>query len=109
MTADGPQDLRNFTRELMAYLRHMLVIKSGITSGEVLGVADVEIEQLTRLAARFSEEDLVRFFHLLAATEKEIKDSPHPRFQLEIGLMKITHAARLRSLDEVIARLEAGG
>lgn len=100
-------DLRNFTRELMAYLRHMLVIKSGITSSEVLGVADVEIKQLTGLAARFSEEDLVRFFHLLAATEKEIKDSPHPRFQLEIGLMKITHAARLRSLDEVIARLEA--
>ena len=100
-------DLRNFTRELMAYLRHMLVIKSGITSGEVLGVADVEIEQLKRLAARFSEEDLVRFFHLLAATEKEIKDSPHPRFQLEIGLMKITQAARLRSLDEVISRLEA--
>jgi len=100
-------DLRNFTRELMAYLRHMLVIKSGITSSEVLGVADVEIEQLNQLAARFSEEDLVRFFHLLAATEKEIKDSPHPRFQLEIGLMKITHATRLRSLDEVIARLEA--
>lgn len=100
-------DLRNFTRELMAYLRHLLVIKSGLTSGEVLGVADVEIKQLAELATRFSEEDLVRFFHLLAATEKEIKDSPHPRFQLEIGLMKITHAARLRSLDEVIARLEA--
>jgi DNA polymerase-3 subunit gamma/tau len=100
-------DLRNFTRELMAYLRHLLVIKSGITSGEVLGVTDVEIEQLKRLAARFSEEDLVRFFHLLAATEKEIKDSPHPRFQLEIGLVKLTHAARLRSLDELITRLEA--
>jgi DNA polymerase-3 subunit gamma/tau len=100
-------DLRNFTRELMAYLRHLLVVKSGITSGEVLGVADVEIARLTQLSAAFSEEDLVRFFHLLAATEKEIKDSPHPRFQLELGLIKLTHAARLRALDEVIARLEA--
>jgi DNA polymerase-3 subunit gamma/tau len=100
-------DLRNFTRALMAYLRHLLVVKSGIISGEVLGVADVEIERLRQLAARFSEEDLVRFFHLLAATEKEIKDSPHPRFQLEIGLIKLAHVARLRALDEVIARLEA--
>ncbi|MFN7946230.1 MAG: DNA polymerase III subunit gamma/tau [Blastocatellia bacterium] len=99
-------DLRNFTRELMSYLRHLLVIKSGITSSEILGVSDVETAALKKLSAHFSEEDLVRFFHLLAATEKEIKDSPHPRFQLEIGLIRLTHAARLRSLDELIARLD---
>ncbi|MEK7833546.1 MAG: DNA polymerase III subunit gamma/tau, partial [Acidobacteriota bacterium] len=99
-------DLRNFTRELMAYLRHLLVVKSGITGGELLGVADVEITRLTKLAAKFSEEDLVRCFHLLAETEKEVKDSPHPRFQLEIGLVKLAHVTRLRSLDELIERLE---
>ena len=99
-------DLRNFTRELMAYLRHLLVIKSGITNGELLGVADVEISKLANLAAQFSEEDLVRCFHLLAETEKEVKDSPHPRFQLEIGLVKLAHASRLRTLEELIERLE---
>lgn len=99
-------DLRNFTRELMAYLRHLLVIKSGIASSELLGVADIEVAKLTKLAAQFSEEDLVRCFHLLAETEKEVKDSPHPRFQLEIGLVKLAHATRLRTLDELIARLE---
>ncbi|MDX2042479.1 MAG: DNA polymerase III subunit gamma/tau [Acidobacteriota bacterium] len=100
-------DLRNFTRELMAYLRHLLVVKSGVTSGELLGVADVEITKLANLAALFSEEDLVRCFHLLAETEKEVKDSPHPRFQLEIGLVKLAHASRLRTLDELIERLES--
>ena len=99
-------DLRNFTRELMAYLRHLLVVKSGIASGEVLSVTDVEIDRLKQLATHFSEEDLVRCFHLLAETEKEVKDSPHPRFQLEIGLVKLTHATRLRTLDELITRLE---
>ncbi len=100
-------DLRNFARELMAYFRHLLVVKSGIVSGEMLGVADVEVERLKQLATLFSEEDLVRFFHLLAETEKGMKDSPHPRFQLEIGLIKLTQAARLRTLAELIARLEA--
>jgi DNA polymerase-3 subunit gamma/tau len=33
-------DLRNFARELAAYLRHLLLVKSGIT-GEALGVADI--------------------------------------------------------------------
>lgn len=99
-------DLRNFTRELMAYLRHLLVVKSGITSNELLGVADVEITKLQELASQFSEEDLVRCFHLLAETEKEVKDSPHPRFQLEIGLVKLATITRLRSLDELINRFE---
>jgi DNA polymerase-3 subunit gamma/tau len=99
-------DLRNFARELMAYFRHLLVVKSGIASADVIGVTDTEIGNLKQLAAGFSEEDLVRCFHLLAQTEKEIKDSPHPRFQLEIGLVKLTHATRLRSLDELIDKLE---
>lgn len=99
-------DLRNFTRELTAYLRHLLVIKSGVGGSDLLGVTDVEVDRLRQLASRFSEEDLVRLFHLLAETEKEIKDSPHPRFQLEIGLVKLTHATRLKTLDELIKKLE---
>lgn len=99
-------DLRHFSRELMTYFRHLLVCKSGVTDANVLGVTDTEASKLRELSARFSEEDLVRFFHLLAETEKLIKDSPYPRFQLEIGLIRITHATRLRALDEVIARLE---
>ncbi|HKQ72471.1 MAG TPA: DNA polymerase III subunit gamma/tau [Blastocatellia bacterium] len=99
-------DLRNFTRELTAYLRHLLVVKSGCDGNGLLGVTDVEIDRLKQLSSKFSEEDLVRLFHLLAQTEKEIKDSPHPRFQLELGLIKLTHACRLRTLDELITRLE---
>lgn len=105
--ASGGYDLRNFTREMMAYLRHLLVIKSGITSGDALGVADVEISGLVELSSRFSEEDLVRAFHLLAGVEKEIKDSSFPRFALEVGLFKLTHALKLRPLDELISRLDA--
>ncbi len=99
-------DLRNFTRELMGYFRHLLLIKSGIDESESLGVAESETARLKAVSGMFSEEDLVRCFHLLAATEKEIKDSPHPRFQLEIGLVRLSHMPRLRSLDELIRRLE---
>jgi DNA polymerase-3 subunit gamma/tau len=105
--ASGGYDLRSFARELMAYLRHLLVVKSGIKDGELLGVADAEVPKLVELAGHFSEEDLVRAFHLLTGVEKEIKDSPFPRFALEVGLFKLTHALRLRPLDELIARIDA--
>jgi len=99
-------DLRFFSRELMTYFRHLLVIKTGITSSDVLGISETEIATLKQISSKFSEEDLVRFFHLLTEIEKQIKDSLQPRFQLEIGLVKIAHATRLRALDEVIKRLE---
>lgn len=100
-------DARNFTRELMACFRHLLFIRSGIEQGEMLGITDVETTRLQELAPLFSEADLVRCFHHLAALEKEIKDSPQPRYQLELGLVGLAQLRRLIQLDDLITRLEA--
>ena len=100
-------DARNFTRELMAYFRHLLFIKSGIEESGILGVTEVEIVRLKELAPLFSEADLVRGFQFLAATEKEIKDSPQPRFQLELGLVRLAQLRRLKPIEELLGRLEA--
>lgn len=100
-------DLRNFARELATWLRHLLVVKSGIDSLEVLGVGEAEVSRLRELSERFTEEDLVRLFHRLALVEKEIKDSTYPRFALEVGLLKLVHLLSLQPLEEVVRRLEA--
>jgi DNA polymerase III gamma/tau subunit len=55
------------------------------------------------LAQLFSEEDLTRFFQILLRTEGELKYSREPRFHLELGLMKLVHARRLASLEELVA------
>lgn len=100
-------DLRNFAKELMAWLRHLLLVKSGIENAEILGVGEAEAARLKDVASSFTEEDLVRCFHLLAEVEKEIKDSSFPRFSLEVGLIKLTHLLELQSLDEIVKRLES--
>jgi DNA polymerase III subunit gamma/tau len=96
-------DLRNFTRDLMAYLRDLLTVKIGVGDDE-------EAERRTekkRLADAFSESDLVRFFHSLTETEKNLRESAHPRYQLEIGLVKLIEMRRLAPLTEIIERLHA--
>lgn len=100
-------DLRTFARELMSYMRHMLVLKSGLNNSEILDIADTEISRLKEYTESFSEEDIVRFFNLLGEIEKNIKDSYHARFELEMGLVKLAHMTRLRSLNEIINRLES--
>ncbi|HLN99589.1 MAG TPA: hypothetical protein VK208_14105, partial [Pyrinomonadaceae bacterium] len=99
-------DLRNFCRDLLAHFRDLLVSKvSG--SDELLESAICDRQELQRQSALFSEADLVRFFHSLAETETLLKNAAHPRYQLEIGLVKLMEMRRLESLSQLLERLSA--
>jgi len=100
-------DLRAFTRELMGYIRHLLVVKTVGLDSELLPVEEAERAVLLGQADRFSEEDLVRLFHALTDIEQAIRQATEPRFQLEIGLVKLAHLQRLRPLAELVRRIEA--
>ena len=99
-------DLRNFCRDLLAHFRDLLVTKvSG--SDELLESAICDRDELKRQSALFSETDLVRFFHSLAETETLLKTAAHPRYQLEVGLVKLMEMRRLESLSQLLERLSA--
>lgn len=99
-------DLRNYCRELMVHTRALLVTKIMGFDPELLQIPQGEGEALVRLSESFSEQDLLRFFSILTKTEQDIRLSTQPRFQLEIGLMKLVHARRLYLLEEALKRLE---
>ena len=99
-------DLRNFCRDLLAHFRDLLVSKvSG--SDELLESAICDAPELKRQAALFSEADLVRFFHSLAETETLLKTAAHPRYQLEIGLVKLMEMRRLEPINQLLDRIAA--
>ncbi len=98
-------DLRNFCRELMTQIRALLVIKVAGFDYELLQMPPGEGQHLSKLAEAFSEQDLVRFFSLLTKTEQDIRTSSQPRFQLEIGLVKLVQARRLYLLEDALGQL----
>lgn len=99
-------DLRNFCRDVLAHLRDLLVTKvSG--SEELLESAVCEPRELKRQAALFSESDLIRFFHSLAETETKLRTATHPRYQVEIGLVKLMELRRVESINQLLERLAA--
>src|SRR4029079_714832 len=99
-------DLRNFTRDLLAHLRDLLVTKVS-DSEEMLESAVCSPAELKRQADLFSESDLVRFFHSVAETETKLRTAAQPRYQLEIGLVKLVEMRRLQPLSELLERLQA--
>ena len=99
-------DLRNFCRDLLAHFRDLLVTKvSG--NEELLESAVCEPQELKRQAELFSESDLVRFFHSLAETETKLRAATQPRYQLEIGIVKLMELRGVESISELIQRLTA--
>ncbi|MEW6733821.1 MAG: DNA polymerase III subunit gamma/tau [Acidobacteriota bacterium] len=100
-------DLRQFCRDLMVHFRNLLVLKTAGYERELLPIVESELPRYRAQAEKFSSEDLVRFFQLLTTLEQELKQTTQPRFQLEIGVIKLAQMSRLQSLDEILQRLQA--
>ena len=97
-------DLRNFCRDVLGHLRDLLVVKvSG--DAKLLDSSSADHGALQKQAALFSESDLVRFFHSLAETEASLKDAANPRYQVEVGLVKLMEMRRLQPLSELVGRI----
>ncbi len=107
----GGHDLRNFCRDLLGLFRDLLIFK---LSGDDISLVESSILNPAELAAhaeRFTEGDLIRFFHSLAETESKLKEAMQSRYVLEIGLVKLIEMRRVTPLADVIerlARLESG-
>ena len=99
-------DLRNFCRDLLAHFRDLLVSK---VSGnvELLESAVCEPAELKRQASLFSESDLVRFFHSLSETETKLRAATQPRYQLEVGIVKLMELRGVERINEILDRLQS--
>jgi DNA polymerase-3 subunit gamma/tau len=64
---------------------------------------------MARIAEKFSEEDLTRFFNILLRTHSELSYKQEQRFHLELGLVKLVHAQRLLPIEELLSQASTGG
>jgi DNA polymerase-3 subunit gamma/tau len=102
-------DLRLVCRELARVVRDLLLLSvdpSRSSDPEVC--AEGERERLTALAGRFSREDLLRAFDLLARAEADIRTSAEPRYHLEMVLLRWIYVRKLVPIEELIAGVESG-
>ena len=100
-------ELGHFCGEFTRYVRNLMVAKSCGERSALLQVSGDEREALGKIARLFSEEDLSRFFQIMLRTEGDLRYSLQPRFHLELGLMKLVHSRRLKSLETVLGELGA--
>jgi DNA polymerase III subunit gamma/tau len=98
-------ELAHFCGELTRFVRDLMIGRSCGAESKLIQVPAEQRKRIGELAARFSEEDLSRFFNILLRAESEMRYALAPRFHLELALMKMVHARRLASLETLLSGL----
>ena len=102
-------DLRLLCRELARATRDLLILSVDPKRASDPDVAaEAEGERLLAMAGQWSREDLLRAFDLLTRTEQEVRISDQPRYNLEMGLLRLMHLRKLVPLGELLGLAEKG-
>ncbi|CAN5563572.1 hypothetical protein BH10ACI3_BH10ACI3_19000 [soil metagenome] len=100
-------DMRNFCRDLLGLFRDLLVYKVAADDKHLFEGAVFDEAEMKAMAAAFSEADLLRFFNSLCLTEASLREAAHPRYVLEIGLVKLIEMRSVATVESMLKRLDA--
>ena len=101
---DMGYDLRAVCRELSRVVRDLLVLSvdpSRINDPEI--ASEGERDRLKTLAGRYSREDLLRAFDLLARAEADVRTAAQPRYHLEMALLRWIYLRKIVPIEDLIA------
>jgi DNA polymerase III subunit gamma/tau len=102
------RNLQHFCREAIRHVRNLLIARVCGADSDLIAATPEQRPGLAKAAARFTEEDLTRYFQILLQTDNEVRREMDPRVHLEMGLLRLVNAARLAPLEELLAGLGGG-
>jgi DNA polymerase III subunit gamma/tau len=107
---ESGHDLRHVCRELARLVRDLMVLQVDRARADDPEFAiEGDGERLRTIAGRFSREDLLRAFDLVAKLEQDVKVAAQPRFHLEMALVRWVHLRKLVPLAALLDGLPGCG
>lgn len=109
--AEKGADLRTLYKDIIVFLRDMLVLKTFERAGikeqkAAFELSQNEIEEMRRLLPRVSEEELVLMINELLRGENDVRNATFPRIALEVNLLKVSLFEEFSSVRDVLERLK---
>ncbi|MBI4892021.1 MAG: DNA polymerase III subunit gamma/tau, partial [Acidobacteria bacterium] len=102
------KNLQHFCRELARYFRNLLVAKITAADTRLIAATALEQARFRDLAAGFQEDDLTRWLQISLDIYSQLQYSLQPRLHLELGLLRLVHAGRIRPIEEALRDLSPG-
>ncbi len=99
-------DLKRLSNDLLYYFRALLICGISREPEKLLDVADQELEEMRETSARYTVETLQMHFNLLLKGFEEMHYSSHPRFALEMAMIKASEAGNVIPVSQLLGKLQ---
>ena len=99
------EDLESYCRDVVEMLRRLLVVKVA-PANPPAEITPAEAQELAAVAEPASVDDLVYLLRVLLESQAEMRRSPYPRVELEVGAVRAARRPQVQALDALINRVE---
>ncbi|MEE2779888.1 MAG: DNA polymerase III subunit gamma/tau [Myxococcota bacterium] len=100
-------DLKQFSRDLVHYLRDVVVLRVAGTGHDLTDLTPDETRTLVELGQSREIEDLERLFQQALGVAERIAQAPFPRLEMEMAVIRMCRMRPMQALDRIIDRLAA--
>src|SRR5262245_12367235 len=99
------EDLGAFTRDVIELLRRVLVLKAA-PSAQLADLATTEANALRKLGEPVSLDEVLYVVRAFLEADALMRESPHPRVELEIAAVRSTRRPVPQAIEEVLRRVD---
>ena len=103
---DGGHDLRQFAADVVEDMRHLMVARYASDPGGLIDLPQEETAAVIESAGRSAPEELQRLFGIFSQAVEAMRGSSHPRFVLELAVIRATQPPDPESISRLLDRLE---
>ena len=100
--ADSGRDFKMLYRDLLNFVRNLLLIAGGANSS-LVGASPEDLSVIETTADKFSYTELLRIANLLLRDDETVNRAEHQRLAVEIALLKAATFPRLKAVEEVLS------
>ena len=99
------EDLQAFARDVIELVRQTMVLKAAPTT-QPADLTAAEANELRKLGESVSLEELLYVVRAFLDADELMRESPHPRVELEIATVRATRRPVPQALDDVLRRVD---
>lgn len=94
------------TRDVTAYLRDLLVVKTCKEPNKILGLPEDKLEEIKKLATNTNDSRILRAMEVFADAETALKYTTHPRVVFETAAIKAALPQADLDTEALVARIK---
>jgi DNA polymerase III subunit gamma/tau len=98
-------DLQAFTRDVIELLRRALVLKAA-PAAKLADISHAEGNELRKLGDAVGLDDILYVLRAFLDADAAMRESPHPRVDLEIATVRATRRPVPQALEDVLRRVD---